>query len=243
MAEQTRMDAKVAGDGALSGGTYGNITVNGAGSINGDIDCLTFKINGASTNTGRVVAQTMVVNGSATINGELQAGLLKVNGDTSVRDGAGVGQLIVNGNCQVGGSVASHQVDLKGYLKVGGDLETDAFSGDGAFQIGGLLNAGLIDLRLHGPASAREIGGERVSVRLGSGWGSLFTFFADKRLITDSVEADQVSLEYTTAKVVRGKDVTIGQGCSIGLVEYAETYTPLAGASVGEARRVENAAV
>lgn len=238
MADQQRMDVKVAGDGALQGGVYGNITVNGAGSINGDIDCLTFKVNGASTNNGRLVAQTMVVNGTATVNGELQAGLLKVNGDTSVRDGAGVGQLIVNGNCQVGGGLATHQVELKGYLKAGGDLETDSLVGDGAFQIGGLLNAGSIDIRLHGPASAREVGGERISVKLGTGWGSLLAFFADKRLTTDSVEADEVALEYTTAKVVRGKNVTIGQGCAVGLVEYTESYTPLPGASVGEVRQV-----
>ena len=48
-------------------------------------------------------------------------------------------------------------------------------------------------------------------------------------------------LENTSAKVVRGKQVTIGQGCVIDLVEYAESYTPSGAPQVGEARQVSGA--
>ena len=33
-----------------------------------------------------------------------------------------------------------------------------------------------------------------------------------------------MELEYTTAKVVRGKQVIIGEGCKIDRVEYTETF-------------------
>ena len=37
---------------------------------------------------------------------------------------------------------------------------------------------------------------------------------------TESVEGDDIYLEYTTAKVVRGNTVRLGAGCKIDLVEY-----------------------
>jgi len=37
------------------------------------------------------------------------------------------------------------------------------------------------------------------------------------------IEADEISLEATVAKMVRGKRVTIGPGCRIDQVEYTES--------------------
>jgi cytoskeletal protein CcmA (bactofilin family) len=36
---------------------------------------------------------------------------------------------------------------------------------EGAFKIRGLLNAGKLELKLHGPSEAREIGGEKITVK------------------------------------------------------------------------------
>ena len=40
----------------------------------------------------------------------------------------------------------------------------------------------------------------------------LLTIWAEKRLTTETIEGDVVWLENTTAKVVRGKNVTVGTG-------------------------------
>ena len=61
---------------------------------------------------------------------------------------------------------------------------------------------------------------------------------AEKRLTAETIEGDVVWLENTTAKVVRGKNVTVGPGCVVDLVEYAESYTPAGAPQVREARQV-----
>jgi len=39
--------------------------------------------------------------------------------------------------------------------------------------------------------------------------------------------------------MVRGVDVSIGEGCRIDVVEYSGTYSVAPGATVGDARKVE----
>jgi len=175
----------------------------------------------------------------------VQANEMIVNGDANIRDGAGVGRLIVKGNLSIGGSLAAHEVQLHGFLRMAGDCQAEAFTGEGGFTVAGLLNAGNVDVTVQAPSSAREIGGERIVVRQPSGnissLTSLLTVFSEKRLTAETIEGDVVWLENTSAKVVRGKQVTIGQGCVIDLVEYAESYTPSGAPQVGEARQVSGA--
>ncbi len=231
-------NARIAGEGQLSGGTYGAVTINGAGSIQGDVVASSIRINGAGTAHGSVKADTIVVNGSASFGNDVQATEMTVNGDSSVAGGAGVSQLKVKGRFFVGGGVAAHEVDAKGELTVTGDLSADRFIAEGAITVGGLLNAETIDIKLHAPSKAREIGGQSIRVTQARGIASVFTFFAEKRLTTDSVEADDMVLEFVTAKVVRGARIEIGEGCNIELVEYTDDFKQHAGATVGSAVKV-----
>ena len=242
MADTMRSDMKINGDGSMSGGTYGAITINGAGSVNGDADATDVRINGAGTINGKLVAQSITVNGAGTFNGSVQANEMNVNGDASVRDGAGIGRFTIKGNASVGGGVAAHELVLRGFLKTGGDCEAESFSGEGGFTITGLLNAGTVDIKVYGPCSVREIGGEKITVRQPAGFQSftqIFTFWAEKRLTADTIEGDDIYLEATNAKTVRGTNVTVGQDCKIDVVEYAGSYQLAPGSMVGDARKVE----
>lgn len=245
MADEVRNDIKTAGGGSFSGGTYGDVTFNGSGTINGDVDAITYRVNGAGSNNGRVKSQSIVVNGTGSFNGEVQASEMTVNGDANIRDGAGIGRLVVKGNLSVGGSLAVHDVELRGFLRVAGDCQAEQFTGEGGFTIAGLLNSGNLDITVQAASSAREIGGERIVVRQPTGniasLTGLLTVFAEKRLTAETIEGDVVWLENTTAKVVRGKQVTIGAGCVIDLVEYADSYTPGGAPQVREARQVSGA--
>jgi len=245
MADQTRTDIKTAGGGTFTGGTYGDVTFNGSGTINGDVDAITFRVNGAGSTNGGVKAQSITVNGTAGFNGEVQANEMTVNGDASIRDGAGIGRLTVKGNLSVGGSVAAHEIGLHGLLRIGGDCQAETFTGEGGFTVTGLLNSGNIDITVQAQSSAREIGGERIVVRQPTGslasLTGLLTVFAEKRLTAETIEGDVIWLENTSAKVVRGKQVTLGAGCVVDLVEYAESYTPTGAPQVREARQVTSA--
>lgn len=234
-----RSDVTVNGGGTIGTGSYATVTINGAGTVTGDIDCTTMRINGAGTVNGTVTATSITVNGSGTFNSTVQAGEIITNGEASFATSAGIGRLRVKGRTAIAGSLAAHEVDLRGILKVDGDLSTDAMIGEGGFTIGGLLNAGSVDLQLYGPCSVREIGGESVRVlQSRSGLADFVNLFSEKRLHVTTVEADNVMLENTTAQSVRGTDVVIGTGCDVALVEYSGTYQQAPDARVGEARQV-----
>ncbi len=57
-------------------------------------------------------------------------------------------------------------------------------------------------------------------------------------LTTDVIEGDEIYLEYTTAKAVRGKNVTIGQGCNIELVEYVDNFNQHNDSVVRESKKM-----
>lgn len=52
------------------------------------------------------------------------------------------------------------------------------------------------------------------------------------------IEGDTLDLEYASADVVRGGTVIIGEGCSIGRVEYRSGLTVHPGAQVGEEEKI-----
>ncbi len=241
MTDAGRPDMRITGDGAVGAGTYGEVTINGAGSVSGDLECARLQINGAGSCKGDVKADSIAVNGSGSFGGQVQAGELTVNGEASVAQSAGIGLLRVKGRFSARGGLALREAEIKGELVAGGDVEADMFVAEGAFRIEGLLNAGTVDVTLFGPARAKEIGGESVTVRYTRKFAALqvFTFFAEKRLTCETIEADDVSLEFTTANAVRGARVRVGEGCRIGLVEYTDSLSREADAAITEERRVE----
>lgn len=238
MAEPTRQDVKIAGDGALPGGTYGNVTINAAGSINGDLDCLEYRVNGAGVLNGKLMAQSAVINGSGTMNGSVQAVSMTVNGDASVRDGAGIGTLEVKGNMSVGGGLAIRTADVKGRLRIGGDCDGDSFTGEASFEVGGAMRVKSIDVRVYGRCRAASIESDRLVVAQGGSWASLVNLFAEQELTAETIRAGVADLRYVVASVVRAGDVTLGEGCRIGLVEYSGTYSAHPSALVTEVRKV-----
>jgi cytoskeletal protein CcmA (bactofilin family) len=228
MNDTTRRDTKIAGAGDVAGGMYGDVTIAGAGTVLGDIDVTALKVAGTANVQGKVVATTLNVSGNADFAADVQANEFIVSGTSEVRGGIGAGVLRVNGACTVIGSVNATKVELRGTMRIGGDVQAESFDAQGVFSVGGLLNAGTVKIRLYGGCDARDIGGERIDVALGKPWAFL-PFFGERNLTADTIEGDTVTLENTRAKVVRGRDVRIGTGCEIDLVEYTGTYAGTSG--------------
>jgi hypothetical protein len=101
-----------------------------------------------------------------------------------------------------------------------------------------------VDIYLHGKCKAKEIGGENISVKLSAFDDSLVakllkTVFSYRReFITESVEGDNIYLEGTTTKVVRGNNVIIGKGCYVEKVEYSGEIKIIDGGIVEKQVRV-----
>ena len=65
-----------------------------------------------------------------------------------------------------------------------------------------------------------------------------YIFVQGERLTTSVIEGDDIYLEATTAKIVRGNNVTIGSDCNIELVEYRNTITVAPDSKVNEQRDI-----
>jgi cytoskeletal protein CcmA (bactofilin family) len=223
MADPTRPNAKIAGVGDVSGGSYSEVSIAGAGTVLGDIDVTTLRIAGTGNVQGKVVAKSVTVSGNANFASDVQANEFTVSGSSEVLGGVGAGNFKIAGVCTVSGSVNAQKLEIRGTTKIDGDVQAEIFDAQGVFSVGGLLNAGTVKIRLYGGCDAHDIGGEHIDVALGKSW-PLLPFFGERNLTADSIEGDIVTLENTRAKVVRGGDVRIGAGCEIDLVEYTGTF-------------------
>ncbi|MFZ1081445.1 MAG: hypothetical protein WAO19_05915 [Candidatus Kryptoniota bacterium] len=230
MKTDTRADLKIIGDSSSSGGHYNSAKVIGDCIVNGNLDCVRFKCVGNSKINGDVETKEAKIIGSTSITGFLKSDNIRVTGNVDVNGDINSKDIVIRGGVDTKGGIKSDEIRIKGYVTIKKNCEAEIFRSEGPLAIGGLLNAESIEIRIHSICKITEIGGERIDVRRGHGskleriFKSIFlpADFYGGKLVTDCIEGDQVRLEYTKAKVVRGKNVVIGDGCEIDLVEYAE---------------------
>lgn len=235
-----RGDVRISGAGAIATGTYRTVSVSGSATLVGEIDCINFKVSGAAEGEGSLVAESMVVNGTLGYRGDARAKSVRVNGTAQfgALDG---GKVSVAGTLGVR-ELRATEATVLGYLDVAGDCSAERFRSEGGFTIGGLLNAGVVEIGVYARCSALEIGGEAVTVK--GAHGSLRRLVAalipaaENRLTVEVVEGDDVRLEQTTARAVRGRTVVIGQGCQIDLVEYSGEYSASPDAKIKQVRKL-----
>ena len=193
-----RKNISISGMASLKGGTYGNVSISGSGKVNGDMD-----------------VEKMSVSGTVSIDGNLDAN--KIN---------------ISGNSKVNGYVKSDEIVLAGAFKCTSKVECEIFNCNGTFDVRDMLNAESIKVEVSGRCSVSEIGCQSIQVKKGSSKGFLKGIFGNKKvgisdpkLVVDIIEGDDIEVENIIAKIVRGKNVTIGEGCDIQVVEYMENIS------------------
>ena len=232
------------GSGSAPGGTYDTVRINGIGKINGDVICRMFRINGTGTVAGNLDTEDGKINGTGTIEGSVHATRCKMIGSSHVRGGITGENLHITGSATFGQTVDVQHIRLEGIAKISADVKADTFHSDGCFELQGLLNADEITIALyHAKSKAGEIGCGKINVSMAnSGFNILKSIFTigqyNPILEVDTIEGDDICLEYTTAKVVRGTNVTIGRGCIIDLVEYKGRLIKTGDARVVEERKI-----
>ncbi len=240
-----RGDLKISGSGSAGGGNYNSIKISGSGSVKGDVNCREMVITGSGKIDGNVQALDIKFSGSGKIIGNVNSDGIKVTGSGSFKAKVETKSMAVSGatgidegvkaeNLAISGSLRVNKKIEGGTLKLRGELssescEVESFDSEGSFRISSLLSADNISISLIGRCEAKEIGGEVVNVRKGYAkrgiiqniFGAIFN--QDGTLIAEVIEGDEIYLENTKAKVVRGSRVTIGFGCDIDNVEYKES--------------------
>jgi cytoskeletal protein CcmA (bactofilin family) len=245
MNETIKSDLKINGSGKSPGGFYNNVTINGSGEISGNVECTNFKVNGSGSVLGDVKSELTVTSGSSNIKGNVESGEYKVNGSSKINGNAICKSTKVNGSFDITGFLKGDDIQIRGSVKIGGDCTVETFDSKGGFGITGLLNAGEINIEIYGPCSAKEIGGEKITVKVGRSFGMkkllkaiLNLFKLNEELNAELIEADEIYLENVKAKIVRGNNVTIGEGCEIELVEYKNELINNGDSKVTENKRI-----
>ena len=245
MEKETRYDLKLSGMGNASGGTYNVVSVDGIGKIDGDLDCIDLRINGMADLYGSLKTKTCRINGKASIRGNVDARELRISGHCDIDGNISSKETRIDGHCSIKGGISAEEVEIRGIANINGDCSVEVFTSKGVFTISGLLNAGTIDIELYASSRVREIGGEKINIRHGNTFGIkriITSIFPSLGLIyglsTETIEGDDIYLEYTRAKIVRGNNVVLGTGCEIELVEYKSNFEQHSEAKVKESRKV-----
>lgn len=241
-------DLSISGMGKTGGGKFANVEISGMGTILGDVDAERISISGKGTIEGNasvarkvevsgmgtirgsVTGGQVISSGTASIEGTVEAELVESSGNLKIGRDAKIHELSNAGRCRIEASLKAEKVSSYGLLSVGADAEAEEFYSQGSFSIGGLLNANKIDIEIHGYCQAKEIGGEEIWVRNGHSFSFLAKLISPflsngkefDKLTADLIEGTIVSLEFTSAKVVRGNKITIGPDCVVQEVEYTD---------------------
>ncbi|WNR43537.1 polymer-forming cytoskeletal protein [Paenibacillus roseipurpureus] len=197
----------ISGMGSTHGGNFHAVKLEGLGRIESDITCTYFIVNGRAEVNGNVTAASADIKGTATIQGQMKARRAQIHGRVKIE-----------------GSYSGEQLEINGAITITGACEVEKLNANGRLHIG-TLNADAVIITLHGHCEIGEIGGERIQIRRQPGlnlsrWLKILPVAIGNYLNAHTIEGDHIYLEYTTADIVRGADVTIGPGCEIGLIEY-----------------------
>ena len=249
-------DIHISGSGRASGGRFNSVHISGSGKLQGAVECESFQVSGAGKveEGGLTVHGPLFCSGAAKIEGPLAAGSGKVSGSLDVEGDAAFGEgteltvsgsikvegslragkLSVSGVCKTEGDVSGTEITVSGVLKTPADVQAEKFQSSGALSIDGLLNAETVEIELNGDNAVGSIGGGRVLARNKPRGFSLFGRQKRNCLKTELIEADEIDLENTDCRTVRGVNVHIGAECVIDRVEYSGTLTTAPDAQIGE---------
>ncbi|MCG7408191.1 polymer-forming cytoskeletal protein [Paenibacillus sp. ACRRX] len=245
MDKRSAQNMRIMGSSTASGGIYNKVSIMGDGEVTGDIDCHKFSCSGSAVIFGNTIAEEMSVQGTLNAKGSLETRKISVQGEANAQGSVLVQEASINGMFNVGESLRAERLKIRGGVSIKGNCEVERLDTNGCFNIDGMLNVGNLDAKVNWACSAKEIGGEKITVRKGSSIGNvlkfipaLFKVMPDARLTADIIEGDDIELEHTTADVVRGNHVRIGEGCRIGRVEYRHHYTQHENSTVESAIQV-----
>lgn len=243
--EEKLQSIKISGAGSIAGGKYDEVKASGAASIKGDVECNVLKASGAVSVKGNVKVGIFQTSGAADVAGNVEAEEIKCSGAMDLKGDVIAKVLKSSGGTDIKGNLTGGDIKLLGGTRISENCEVEKFYSMGGFTIGGLLNAEDIEIVVNGKCTAQEIGGSNIRISRdikGSGnvLGKIIRsmFNAEEYLYAELIEGDDINLEASRVKVVRGNNVTVGPNCKIELIEYRENLEVLEGAEVLEKRKI-----
>jgi cytoskeletal protein CcmA (bactofilin family) len=253
---------KISGSGSANGGRYEEVSISGSGKITGDVECNTFKISGSGKVLGNLTTKEFKISGSGSVIGSLSCSEGKISGSGKITSNvkaddfriSGSGRIEgdfrgkdfgISGSGTILGGIYGENIRISGSATVDKNMEGELVDLSGNFRIGGMINADRVYIHVGGDCFVEEIGSTKVIVSekpinvngilgwIAKTFGSNYGYLNVK-----SIEADEIQLENTVAEVVRGENITIGNGCRIKVVEYSGELRVEGNAIIEEKRKI-----
>ena len=219
------MDMKISGAGAIGAGEYDDVRISGSAKSEGLILCKSFHLSGSFSGGEVECSEDFHVSGAGKFAGNIRAK-----------------EIHVSGAIKTEGNMKGKEIKLSGAIKTGGDVEAEEIKISGEVSCGGLINAERLYVNLDSTASstAENIGGSKITIEKGRSGGFFCRLLkkSGKFIVSESIEGDEISIEYTSAKTVTGRNVKIGEKCEIGLVQYSESIEISPKAKIGKCEKI-----
>ena len=219
------MDMKISGAGAIGAGEYDNVRISGSAKGEGLIRCKSFHASGSFSGGEIECSEDFHVSGAGKFAGNIRAK-----------------EIHVSGAIKTEGNMKGKEIKLSGAIKTGGDVEAEEIKISGEVNCGGLINAERLYVNLDSTASstAENIGGSKITIEKGKSGGFFCRLLkkSGKFIVSESIEGDEINIEYTSAKTVTGRNVKIGEKCEIGLVQYSESIEISPKAKIGKCEKI-----
>lgn len=219
------MDMKISGAGAIGAGEYDDVRISGSAKGEGLIRCKSFHASGSFSGGEIECSEDFHVSGAGKFAGNIRAK-----------------EIHVSGAIKTEGNMKGKEIKLSGAIKTGGDVEAEEIKISGEVNCGGLINAERLYVNLDSTASstAENIGGSKITIEKGKSGGFFCRLLkkSGKFIVSESIEGDEINIEYTSAKTVTGRNVKIGEKCEIGLVQYSESIEISPKAKIGKCEKI-----
>lgn len=224
---------KINGSQTIDKGIFDEIKVNGTLKITDTVETNKLRVNGTCISENSLISGDTRVNGILEVKKKLEHKELIYRGTVIVNEFINGNSIKGSGTLTVGNSLQCENINIAGSLKVNGDCNSEVFKSYGGLEINGMLNSGDVDISVLGRCKVKEIGGDIIKIKAPKKFLTLFSFTFEKKILeVDIVEGDEIYLQNTKAKVVRGKNITIGKKCEIDLVECTGEFVNIDGGIV-----------
>ncbi len=242
VADDRLKSIKVSGSGVVGGGYYDVVEGSGSVRIDGDLVAQSVDISGSVTTEGGVRSARMRIAGKAAVNGDVDvlegrtSGSFRIGGSLNVKNGAQF-----SGSLTVGGDLTGMRVHGSGSLQVGREIALDRLEWSGAVNCPGLVSADAVDIRLSGSSVVGELAGSVIQIGTSpssESWWGWINWSRKRKMSAGEISGDDLRLECTDARLVRGDRVIIGRECRIQRVEYRQSLDIHEESSVGERIKV-----
>ena len=215
------MDMNIAGRGNLFPGSYKNIRISGRAKATGAVKCEGLEVSGKFEAIGLNCSGMMKISGSSYFEGDVKTEKADVSGSVKCEKAAEIAEATIMGSlsCE---NISGGNISVRGSIKSEKDIVVKNIFVRGLINCGGVLQADDIEIRFETGAQLALGGMKGANIVISPEYvPANITDRSEAGIITvnGTIEGEEIYLENVVADVVKGKKVTIGEGCKIGKIE------------------------